>query len=691
MSNIIKSSNEGIYIISKIIKCKLTEEKYDFLLNVYSQRKEFFEIVVNNIDNVNFSDLTYIYNKNFEVLSLLLNSHYFSFVNKEFYDILGDNIILENKNILQDLVDVPLNEIKPFVEKIKLCPSNLKVFLEVRKSNYKGEYNIILDNLGNKNLEKIWKIIKNLKDSLLKKFLLDNINDLEVVQFSEYVANNCHGSLEKLKKFNYENYVKYLKNVNPNLDDNFIKKFVIYQVRQNKNDSEFLSVMYEALLNYQKYDDLKIIIDEAIKNGMKLGDECQKVLKVYELLNPNLSIETRLQNFEHHYKTSDLNLDYFKFYEWVKNYKSELISENLINPGNLKDNSTIDYLGYDEFGYLKTYKIPVKVIDNPNFHILIHSITKKEDNSLNRVANYHIGNQLIDNPSLWNSVSKNEGNPQISTSFFNGWLRTFGDGSVILGFSHIDGNNLIATFDRDAGTQMKENHEKIIIDNKSIFFAEQDKLENNTLDYNEILLKRYKDGKPILPDYVIVESDKINTKIETAKKWAAYFNVPIVIIDKNKIGEVRKNNVENILKKIIEAKHFDFNTINKLKDEIRLTNWCFEHNCEKKIDPYDVIIYLLKNMQISSTNALSFLELMHSYEFSKFNVHMNHTIVQSEVSSLNKFLPINVDPLKRNLFIDVAKKRQIEMSTYIELCKSTINELYYSFDEYPEYSTGKSI
>ena len=95
--------------------------------------------------------------------------------------------------------------------------------------------------------------------------------------------------------------------------------------------------------------------------------------------------------------------------------------------------------------------------------------------------------------------------------------------------------------------------------------------------------------------------------------------------------------------------------------------------------------------KISSTNALSFLELMHNYEFSKFNVHMNHTIVQSEVSSLNKFLPINVDPLKRNLFIDVAKKRQIEMSTYIELCKSTINELYYSFDEYPEYSTGKSI
>ena len=70
-------------------------------------------------------------------------------------------------------------------------------------------------------------------------------------------------------------------------------------------------------------------------------------------MNPNLSIETRLQNFEHHYKTSDLNLDYFKFYEWVKNYKSELISENLINPGNLKDNSTIDgsfFLGCGNVG-----------------------------------------------------------------------------------------------------------------------------------------------------------------------------------------------------------------------------------------------------------------------------------------------------------------------------------------------------
>lgn len=665
---VISNPSEGISLLGKLSRYKdnISKENYYLILKIYEKNKDSGNKLIEKIGYFSFDDLGDIYNNIPDLLQLFIDNT--NLLTKKNIELIGLDFLVNNMEYLKN---IELQRIVPYLPQIKQYPENLPLFIKYIDNLVIFEF--IINNLGNSNLNEIVFILENLKDSNLKEYIKNNLSDTNAFIFAKKIIYNGI-TIPKLSIVNCLDYIKEIKNVIPDADDKVIENFILFQIQDLKDKNEIMNcfgIMYKMLLNVKDVEMIKNTIDEAIKNNVELNNECQKVLKVYKLLDSKLPFKEILTNFETHYSSKDLSIDYNSIYSWIKKYKASLISRNLIN---LNDLSTVRNIEYrDQFDNI--HQIPIKVIDDPNFEVLVHSISKKEENSLNKVANWQIGNQLVDNPNLWQNTSQTQGNPHISMSYFTGKFKPFGGKGLVLGFNNCDSDRLIATFSGDGATNMKTDMEKIFLENKSMYFEEHNKLKNCD-DYNEILLHRYKNGNPLLPNYILLDSDSL-TNMDTATKWAAYYNIPIVIIDKEKIGEKRKNDLETFLNTISIHRKITPQIKKELMKRLNDINWCYEHNRESIIDPFDILDYLMHNIKLTYENVSEMLDLLNKYHYASFNPHSNETIVQSRTLGLENFIPEKyrtTASIHEQEVIDIAKKRQQQVHEYLSLCKNYLND-----------------
>ncbi len=675
----IRTPNEGINIVTTLLKIQLTPEKFDFMLDLYVNDKELYEkLKGGKIDNYNIDDLKYVYTEYPDLLNILLEHP--NLVKKEMVNFYGNEFLLANQDILSRLEQISVDEIKPYIDNLKKYPQNFEILLEIKKQctgNSKLEK--LYEHIDNPDLLKIYQIINGIKDKTLQGFLIDNIDNHKILEFGKQIIDNFNGQIDG-NLFYYKDYIAKLKELSPAGDINTIKQFIIYQLENISDDSLVRNIMLKALLNIERADDFQRLIFKTVENDFMSRELREKVLLATKLLDEKLSKAELFHNFKQHYMTDDLNINYDEAYHCIRNYNSELIKSNLTNIDTLKEVMPLDYTFLDEQGNIKSKKITIKIIDDPNFHVLIHGIGHKDENNMNKITNYEIGNKLVNNPNLW-QIYHESGNPQISTSLFNGCLNPFAS-EVILGFSHFSDERLISTYVNDGATKMKKSQKDIIAKKELFCFADYNMLEKS-FAYNEVLLQRYKDGNPLLPDYIILQSDCLASQIEGAKKWAAFYDIPIVIIDKQKIGQIRKNNIVNLVNKIIIDEQLTDEDITQLQYEIRIANWCYKYDEKNYIDPYTIIRKLQNSISITQSNAIKMLELMESYNYVHYNSFNDEDISNAKVSDIEAFL-LPHNSYARPYTVEeeqISVKRQQETAEYILKCKNVILALTSSLEQ----------
>ena len=203
-------------------------------------------------------------------------------------------------------------------------------------------------------------------------------------------------------------------------------------------------------------------------------------------------------------------------------------------------NTKLKYIGFMKQDLAKNISgiiIPNKEIielNGENFIFLIHrikgllqdKITQKLDNDIsNWDRNYEVQSY-------------------ISCSLINDLYMAFTDGDYLtMGFKNISPDDIIAMNVKDMRFLKQDLYGGHAIQS-SQFMSTNDLLENSSYSYNEIVIKRYRDKKAVLPDYVI-SFDKIDDKTKNA---AEYFKVPIYLIVLEKYAELlvqRLNELKN--------------------------------------------------------------------------------------------------------------------------------------------------
>lgn len=150
----------------------------------------------------------------------------------------------------------------------------------------------------------------------------------------------------------------------------------------------------------------------------------------------------------------------------------------------------------------------------------------------------------------WNRPSL--ASPHFCASYIrNDMLGTAPVHNVLYGFSSMGANSLALSGAEDIyshGTSLvskSENSEKYYGPEKQLYKSAQ----HNKFKYNEMDFKRIQDGVKKSPDYILVfRKDGIIVNIEEAKKASAdWDNLPIVVIDVNKVLDSEKEKLVNLI------------------------------------------------------------------------------------------------------------------------------------------------
>ena len=150
----------------------------------------------------------------------------------------------------------------------------------------------------------------------------------------------------------------------------------------------------------------------------------------------------------------------------------------------------------------------------------------------------------------WNRPSL--ASPHFCASYIrNDMLGTAPVHNVLYGFSSMGANSLALSGAEDIyshGTSLvskSENSEKYYGPEKQLYKSAQ----HNKFKYNEMDFKRIQDGVKKSPDYILVfRKDGIIDNIEEAKKASAdWDNLPIVVIDVNKVLDSEKEKLVNLI------------------------------------------------------------------------------------------------------------------------------------------------
>ena len=175
---------------------------------------------------------------------------------------------------------------------------------------------------------------------------------------------------------------------------------------------------------------------------------------------------------------------------------------------------------------------------------------------------------VMEDPSLWAQrrdeaeqsagYGTRDGNARgdtISTSYYNSEknLDSYVSGDLIYGFAGVGGDSIISVSNGDGGTGNTVGRMETKV--SSIHAIDSLESAGSTASYNEVLLRRYDaDGRAKRPDFIICENGNIS---EAAKRHAAYYNIPIVNIDKRTYEAKATERGREIIESINETNSYE--------------------------------------------------------------------------------------------------------------------------------------
>ena len=210
--------------------------------------------------------------------------------------------------------------------------------------------------------------------------------------------------------------------------------------------------------------------------------------------------------------------------------------------------------------------IPVYIMEGMSFRMLSTTIDYRRNNNEGEIGTQTYKSVMRD-PGFWmqrraeaeqsegyGTRNANARGNTISASYVYSEknLSSSVQGTLIYGFDHVDHDSVISVSNGDGGTSnVGGDAETKITSGKEIDMLES---AGGSATYNEVLLRRYsKEGEPKRPDYIVCYDDISRA----AKRHAAYFGVPIVLVETKKYEDRAEWNGWELLNSVEEETSFD--------------------------------------------------------------------------------------------------------------------------------------
>ncbi len=216
----------------------------------------------------------------------------------------------------------------------------------------------------------------------------------------------------------------------------------------------------------------------------------------------------------------------------------------------------------------RKHDIPVYDLKGLPFSVLSHTVDYRNTPDPVFTIGTETYKTVMKNPWVWsrrldevesmNGFGTKESNAMgnmVSASFWNSErnIDSHYPGELIYGFEHVEGNSVISIFNRDGGTDNMMGSCETDLSNPDII--KQLEGADGREGYNEVALRRYtENGMPRKPDYIIVENGNIT---EAAYRSAAFFNIPIINIDKPIYERKAEERSEELINSISEKDSYE--------------------------------------------------------------------------------------------------------------------------------------
>lgn len=218
---------------------------------------------------------------------------------------------------------------------------------------------------------------------------------------------------------------------------------------------------------------------------------------------------------------------------------------------NAKILGNLPYEYHENDGKSEVKNIPIMQMEGDEWMMLVHRLG----------AIYSKSDDTLEHPELWDTTAAthrakedNGASGYVSTSAIGDQSLDVAGGSLEDGsplfycFTNLDDGAFLYSAEYDLYTQydstsnIEATRQDFFYDDpKTIVEKTRDRLNSSHASegYNEVVLNRYPEGddtKRIHPNYLAVFSDNIADIQEPVKRHAAYFGVPIMLIDPHKYG-----------------------------------------------------------------------------------------------------------------------------------------------------------
>lgn len=481
---------------------------------------------------------------NLENKSLITNKKYLNLIdekyarfNKEF-----NNYSMNNKNLRYDFIfnDLLFEKYKTVIESMLRYDTDLVDYFVscLNDTNILKYIDFYFENFG-ESCENVQYAIRS----------YDKVKDI----YDEILKSNDNSYNSKFKETIQRNNSFGIQNFSQLEDFDNIKKNY-FMTKMSDPDNRIEDIYFEYIINSNEEEAKKFYKGYLGNDINSFINYCKENGTDFEYLKEIFSKDINRE------KLKDLILNNYKFYdldeikEQIRKFYSKKYDSKLLNLDNLKSE--------------KNEQNGINVINlyDQDFNILIHRIYN---------FNFDLNNltqELLNNPSSWNKL---EGATTISTSLISNSkisgvfeilsdgedkhavvnpeteeeeayrrnqeildinygkkIRKIADSSVFYGFTELDDTSILDMSNID--NMVEHGIGKFDINtSRSMMLNERDLAYwTNYTYWNEVTLKRYKDGNERLqPTCIVCFDNNIN---ENSIRAAKTFNIPIVNIDRKK-------------------------------------------------------------------------------------------------------------------------------------------------------------
>ena len=505
---------------------------------------------------------------------------------------------------------------------------------------------------------------------LQKTAILGNLDDKEVIEFC--LDNPYFGNIGANTGSFVREFKEYENGVYKNVSDRIVRKLNIANLI-NFGDNLSVDKAFGSLnfLTNMNILNLKSIFDDAREHHYEFSVEASQVEELIKEFERNTKED--LINKVRYYSLSDsssrLKEICKKTLEWVQEFETFKLNKDLFDLTKHKPNYSISYTYIDEDGLEENKDIPIFVLDTPHFALLYHNLSetpKGIDSFANAPSEFT--RELANNPGLFKD-NRNIYSPNISLSYGVDCINTFGPPDILLGFYHVKPARLLKTFigDGHSSVDKSEKLEDLTFSNAKNFGKRRDNAvfcdEAENMHYTEVIEKRYLDGNNINFDYMmyIIDGNYINPEksFELTKKWAAYYNVPILMVDGPALNKHYWNDFNYMLKSYDNLDLIPFSMIEQIFED----RYYFKHFHDRKHKSKIPSIYELTDRLFA-------------------NKELNYNTAQNFVTLVDKLLPDY--GWCGGCSEDEYKERRQKMQQYYNKCREVIknSELSMSEDTY---------